>query len=93
VFDILSQFVSFIRLSSLLSYKGASLSILMILTLLSSSMIGDLNYIHAQGPPVCDRQTFSLVNCSGALSSEGDTNGAYILENNEQQTPMIIPFP
>jgi hypothetical protein len=56
-------------------------------------VFGDLGYIHAQGPPVCDRQTFSLVNCSGALSSEADTNGDHSIDNNEQQIPMIIPFP
>jgi hypothetical protein len=61
--------------------------------MLSISVFGDLGYIHAQGPTVCDRQTFSLVNCSGALSSDGDTNGDHSIENNEQQIPMIIPFP
>lgn len=91
--DILSPFDSFIRLSSIMSYKRASLSILLILTMLSISVFGDLGYIHAQGPPVCDRQTFSLVNCSGALSSEADTNGDHSIENNVQQIPMIIPFP
>lgn len=90
--DILSPFDSFIRLSSIMSYKRASLSILLILTMLSINVFGDLGYIHAQGPPVCDRQTFSLVNCSGALS-EADTNGDHSIENNEQQIPMIIPFP
>lgn len=71
----------------------ASLSILLILTMLSISVFGDLAYIHAQGPPVCDRQTFSLVNCSGAMSSDADNNGDHSIENNEQQIPMIIPFP
>lgn len=91
--DILSPFDSFIRLSSIMSYKRASLSILLILTMLSISVFGDLAYIHAQGPPVCDRQTFSLVNCSGAMSSDADNNGDHSIENNEQQIPMIIPFP
>jgi hypothetical protein len=66
----------------------------MILIVFSISMLGDLDYVHAQGPPDCDRQTFSLVNCSGALSSDGDTHGDYGIENNEQQQiPLIIPFP
>ena len=91
--DILSPFDSFIRLSSIMSSKRASLSILLILTMLSISVFGDLAYIHAQGPPVCDRQTFSLVNCSGAMSSDADNNGDHSIENNEQQIPMIIPFP
>ena len=76
-----------------MSYKGASFSILLILTMLSISVFGDLGYIHAQGPPVCDRQTFSLVNCSGALSNDGDANGDHSIDNNEQQIPMILPFP
>ena len=61
--------------------------------MLSINVFGDLGYIHAQGPPVCDRQTFSLVNCSGALPSEADTNRDHSIDNNEQQIPMIIPFP
>lgn len=61
----------------------------MILFVFSVYVLGDLGYIHAQGPAVCDRQTFSLVNCPGSLSSDRD----YGEQNNEQQIPLIIPFP
>jgi hypothetical protein len=89
VFDISSSFFSSTGFSSLLSYKGASFFILMILSVFSVSVFGDLSYLHAQGSTVCDRQTFSLVNCPGSLSSDRD----YGQENNEQQIPLIIPFP
>lgn len=59
----------------------------------SVSVFGDLDYIHAQGSTVCARQTFSLVKCSGTLSSDGDADRDYGGENIEQQIPLIIPFP
>lgn len=55
----------------------------MILFVFSVSVFDDLGYIHAQGSTVCDRQTFSLVNCPGSLSSDGDTDRDYDEENIE----------
>jgi len=65
----------------------------MILFVFSASVFDDFGYIHGQGSTVCDRQTFSLVDCSGSLSSDKDTDRDYDGENIEQQIPLIIPFP
>jgi hypothetical protein len=61
----------------------------MILFVFSVYVIGDLGHINAQGSAVCDRQTFSLVNCPGSSSSDKDFGE----QNNEQQIPLLIPFP
>jgi hypothetical protein len=61
----------------------------MVLLVFSVYVIGDLGYIQAQESAACDRQTFSLVNCSGSSSSDRD----YGEQNNEQQVPLLIPFP
>jgi hypothetical protein len=61
----------------------------MILFVFSVSVFSDLGYIQAHGSTVCNRQTFSLVNCPGSLSSDGDIDRNYI----EQQIPLVIPFP
>ena len=55
-------------------------------------MVGDFGYIHAQGSTVCERQTFSLVNCPES-SNNGGINGDFGGESNEQQIPLLIPFP
>jgi len=89
VFDIFSPFFSYTTFSPLLSYKGASLFVLMILFVFSVGAFDNLGYIDAQGSAACDRQTFSLVNCPGSLSNGRD----YGEENIEQKIPLIIPFP
>jgi hypothetical protein len=93
VLDRFSLFFSSNRFLSLLSYKGASLFILMILFVFSVSVFSDLGYIQAHRSTVCNRQTFSLVNCPGSLSSDGDIDRNYGGENIEQQIPLVIPFP
>ena len=89
MFDIFRSFFSSTRFSPILSYQGISLVILMILLVISVSVFNDIDYIHAQGSKVCDREIFSLVNCTGSLSNDGD----YGEENIEQQIPLVIPFP
>ncbi|MGB7661291.1 MAG: hypothetical protein WBL67_00990 [Nitrososphaeraceae archaeon] len=49
--------------------------------------------MHALGSTVCDRQTFSLVDCPGSLSNNEATDRDYGGENIEQQIPLVIPFP
>ena len=93
MFDILSPLFSSIRLSTLLPYKGVSIFFLMILFVFSISVFGDFGYMHALGSTVCDRQTFSLVDCPGSLSNNEATDRDYGGENIEQQIPLVIPFP
>ena len=95
MFDILSSsFPPSIKFSSVLAHKRASLLTLIVLFVFSVSLLfGDLVYMHAQGSTGCDRQTFSLVDCPGALSGNGEAaidNGE---ANIEQQIPSVIPFP
>lgn len=93
MFDILSPLFSFIRLSTLMSYKGVSIFFLMILFVFSISVFGDFGYMHALGSTVCDRQTFSLVDCPRSLSNDEATDRDHGGENIEQQIPLVIPFP
>jgi hypothetical protein len=58
-----------------------------------SLLIGDLGYMNAQGSTDCNRQTFSLVNCPGSLSSNGEADKDHGEANIEQQIPSVIPFP
>ena len=65
----------------------------MILFVFSISVFGDFGYMNALGSTVCDRQTFSLVDCPGSLSNDQATDRDYGGENIEQQIPLVIPFP
>jgi hypothetical protein len=58
-----------------------------------SLLIGDLGYLNAQGSTDCNRQTFSLVNCPGSLSNNGEAYKDNGEANIEQQIPSVIPFP
>jgi hypothetical protein len=94
VFDILSPFSSSTRFPSLLSPKSVLFFTLIVLFVFSVSLlIGDLGYMNAQGSTDCNRQTFSLVNCPGSLSSNGEADKDHGEANIEQQIPSVIPFP
>lgn len=96
MFDILnsSSFSPSIRFSSVLAHKRASLLALIVLFVFSVSLLyGDIGYMHAQGSTGCDRQTFSLVDCPGALSGNGEAAIDDGEANIEQQIPSVIPFP
>lgn len=65
----------------------------MLLVFSVSLLIGDLGYMNAQGSTDCNRQTFSLVNCPGSLSSNVEPDKDNGEANIEQQIPSVIPFP
>lgn len=97
MFDILtsSSFPPSIKFSFVLAHKRASrLTLIVLFVVFSVSLLfGDLEYMHAQGSTGCDRQTFSLVDCPGALSGNGEAAIDNDEANIEQQIPSVIPFP
>jgi hypothetical protein len=81
-----------IRLSSLSYERVSTLTLFLVLLSGFSAIVSSgLTQVYAQESSDCDRETFSLVDCSHSSSTDEETNNDG--ENIEQQIPSVIPFP